>query len=404
MKRLFWILFPFIINAANYSDDFNRASLGENWTIITNCSTVVILSSDTLAGTVDNVKNGAYYNAADSTDIQSVSVEVLFAGPQAYFSFAAARIQRNSTSCYVVGLNSGIYDACIGKYINGSFTELDNVTLGSPCLTGDIFTIVTKQDSIIGLLNDVPFDTVIDTDLSGGWGGVIQYNGAAGRMFWDNWEMTDNTGISGCDSVYQIGFTDSVVTQLIYKSTVGCAETDSIRVVYGTDTTDLDTVYHAGSYSAGDTIKDTLKGLSPSTKYFAASLDSLFKTLYDTAWTLDSSEGIPVYFCATPVLDSISDTSVASGTNIRVYGSELKNNNGHFYLDGSEQTIVSLEKDSAEVTISGSLGTYDFYFIDSCNQHSDTIELIIDSIPSSSSVVIRRHFFMGFRNAFIRRR
>jgi hypothetical protein len=393
MKRLFWILFPFIINAANYSDNFNRSdSIGANWTTIPTVNPLHIVGDTAVEYTVLSARNGSYYNVAPSSDSQSVSSHIC-AG---YYTFIACAIQDGANlNCYTFGYEDLQSDIVLGKYINGVFNNLS--ATDQMVSYGSLFTIVHRNDTLIGLIDGTPIDTVIDSDFGSGYAGLIGYASPGGYGIWTDFELDNKEDISGCDSVYQIGFTDSVVTQLIYKSTVGCAETDSIRVVYGTDTTELDTAYHAGSYSAGDTIKDTLKGLSPSTKYFAASLDSLFKTLYDTAWTLDSSEGIPVYFCATPDLDSLSDSSVASGTNIRVYGSELKDNNGHFYLDGSEQTIVSLEKDSAEVTISGSLGTYDFYFIDSCNQYSDTIEVtIVESItPEIDSIksLRRRDFY-----------
>jgi photosystem II stability/assembly factor-like uncharacterized protein len=375
--------------SAEYSDNFNRASLGADWTTIPETNALTILSSDTLAGSTDYARNGGYLNTSAISDSQFVSA-VVYYGEGIGYTFVAARVGESGTNCYFAGCNEGSNNFIIGKYIDGTFTSISDA--GITFNSGSTAGFLVRNDTLISFVDGTPVDTATDSDLSSGHVGVIQYKNAAYSGYWDNFYAVDNyhEGGTDCDSVYQVGFTDSLATQLIYKATAGCTTTDTIRTVWGDDTTSLDTNYHAGTFSAGDTIRDTMTALTPSTKYYAASIDSMFKTLYDTAWTRDSLDSLPFFFCAVPTIDSISGPdSVVVGGDIILKGQEFKSADGSATVGGESASITN--QTDVELTItcpSVADGSREVVFIDSCgNMDSVAITVYIETCADSLGVV-----------------
>jgi photosystem II stability/assembly factor-like uncharacterized protein len=384
--------------SAEYSDNFNRESLGAGWTTIPNAEGLTIRSSDTLSGTVNAAYNGAYYTSSAYTDSQYVSAKIYFDSTSIGYTFVAARVDSLAQTMYAFGVDDNHGQFAIYKYLAGSEIRIAWGSLGAMGLalwaTGDSMAILARHDTLIGYKNNLPLDTVVDTDIGSGRCGVFQYRGASYIGHWDNFHAWDNSGGSppsdSCDSVHQVGFTDSLATQLIYKATVGCTTTDTIRTVWGEDTTALDTNYHAGTFSAGDTIRDTMTALTPSTKYYAASIDSMFKTLYDTAWTRDSLDSLPFFFCAVPTIDSISGPdSVVVGGDIILKGQEFKSADGSATVGGESASITN--QTDVELTItcpSVADGSREVVFTDSCgNMDSVAITVYIETCADSLGIV-----------------
>jgi hypothetical protein len=294
MKKTFAFLLVCFCSAfsAEYSDNFNRESLGAGWTTIPNAEGLTIRSSDTLSGTVNDAYNGAYYTSSAYTDSQYVSAKIYFASTSIGYTFVAARVDSLAQTMYAFGVDDNYDQFAIYKYLAGSEIKIASGSLGALGLalwaTGDSMAILARHDTIIGYKNNLPLDTVVDTDIDSGRCGVFQYRGASYIGHWDNFHAWDNSGGAppACtDSITYSGIYDSSATELMHLGVAECG--GSVWSIFQEIGGARDSVSF-GAVDSGDTIRDTIVGLTPSTQYRLQLRLDAFLTGYDTAWTEES--------------------------------------------------------------------------------------------------------------------
>jgi len=83
-----------------------------------------------------------------------------------------------------------------------------------------------------------------------------------------------------------------------------------------------------------------------------------------------------VDFCASPVTDSLSSDTGSVGDTITMYGDEYKSTGGSLLLGSDTQTITYHVDDTIKFVVSGSVGTKNLIFTDSCG-NSDTSQFTI---------------------------
>lgn len=197
------------------------------------------------------------------------------------------------------------------------------------------------------------------------------------------------TAAEGCDSVDLTGFTDSVATQLIIAGTARCDNTDSLGVRICTDTLGtIDTVWTGVTLSNGDPFIDTMTGLIPSTKYFGSLIDSEHVTQWDSMYTADSANGGVLYFCALPVITSITDQDLRpdsgkANDTLIMTGTNLKTAGGSATLGDSALLAVDSSGTEWKFKIPAGMpdGIYWCTFVDSCNNRDSSQVRVWHLIP-----------------------
>lgn len=138
----------------------------------------------------------------------------------------------------------------------------------------------------------------------------------------------DDSISNDCDTLHAIGFIDSTKDALIFQHEILCAGMDSTATVWGDDTTNTDTIWHAGPYNSGITILDTLLCF-PSTKYYARTItDSSYQSPWYTAWTANDTDSVQVEepdSVFAPIVDTILELSGPWGRQVKAVGHNLDN-------------------------------------------------------------------------------
>jgi hypothetical protein len=180
------------------TDDFNRASLGSNWTNLnTTWGTIVTQTSTVFTGTSANTGNEAaavWAGAGSFTDDQYSEGEL---GGLTFLTadYCAGYIARASADTdgnrdfyffYVAGDSSGPnYTTVLGKVVNGTRTVLHSAS--AAWANTDLISIECEGTTIRGCKNGTPLGgsfTQTDSSLTTGKPGILA-NGSS--LTGDNW-------------------------------------------------------------------------------------------------------------------------------------------------------------------------------------------------------------------------
>ncbi len=184
---LFLLLLTINLFASSYTDDFSTSN--SNWTTITGCSSMSF-SGGTFNSSVAWSRNGAFFNASDITaDSQMISSNIYYT-TAVIQTYLAARIQPNVQTCYYFGFYNNSSEWRIGKLIKTANYTLSSASMSSKP-SGTKFSLRVWDDSIVGYIDDIPVDTVIDSDIQSGYAGYYVYaTDNPGR--YDNFNLVDN--------------------------------------------------------------------------------------------------------------------------------------------------------------------------------------------------------------------
>lgn len=195
-----FILWPIDAHAGRSSvatDDFNRASLGSNWTQ-TNpaASNIAILSSIVIYSDAASSATAYWSGTGSFTTNQYSKLKVtgLANLSTGYWIGVACRMsadinsQRDSYVYIVYANGSGTYRTDIGKYVDDVWTQLDTADL--TWSVGDTIEIEcegTSPTTIRGYKNGVQQQSTTDSSLSTGKPGVSAA-GNSSSVTGDDWE------------------------------------------------------------------------------------------------------------------------------------------------------------------------------------------------------------------------
>ena len=191
-----------------------------------------------------------------------------------------------------------------------------------------------------------------------------------------------------CDTLIIFNDTTFVkVDAAAWSCSTQCADTSgTVYHQWSRDTTDVDSTHTDSTTGVSGIalVVDTTGQLSPSTEFylrniFTSSGGGSDTTNWYTFTTKDSVLGGEwLYWCGLPEIDSLSDSSLSSGTQIVVYGF-FGGGTGSVYLDDSIQVVDSWDgPDSITTTLSHSVGNHYLYVVDSCSNNSDSVQITIE--------------------------
>jgi PKD repeat protein len=170
---------PFVM-----TDDFNRADadpIGAPWVTITGQGDVAI-SSMQLKGSVEaSPGGGAYYNA--SFDNNQYSQATIAAMSNVGVTVRTSPTERSYYRFQVIDAAN----ADIGKYVNGTFTQL--TPIAGTFAAGDVIRLEVSGSTLTAIQNGSTVGTATDSDLTGGFPGVRFFNSVGARL--DDWEGGD---------------------------------------------------------------------------------------------------------------------------------------------------------------------------------------------------------------------
>jgi len=163
------------------TDNFNRASLGANWT---NAFGTVVINSNTRATGSAAGENDAFYNALTFSADQYAQAVIT---PSAT-DWAGVCVRASVNNSYIFEGTTSQWE--IAKYVAGAFTEL---TAGSwTASAGDVFRLEVAGTTLRAFRNGVLVSTATDSSLSAGNPGVAFWSlDASFNAFADDWEGGD---------------------------------------------------------------------------------------------------------------------------------------------------------------------------------------------------------------------
>lgn len=210
---------------ATYTDDFERASLGANWT--QRAGTPQIYGSSDLGGgsVGDNVARWA--GTAIGNDQSSQITIATFADGDAG---VAVRINASgSLTQYVLSSDGSGFE--LGKLVAGSYTTL--ASAGTPPSAGDTIKITASGTTIKAFKNGVEVASVTDSSIASGQPGVTFYHGSivpTARV--EAWEGADLGGgdVFGACSITASGAM-VVAGRLVLAGAVAIAATGTLSAV-----------------------------------------------------------------------------------------------------------------------------------------------------------------------------
>lgn len=187
------------------TDDFNRASLGGNWTQRrTFFGNVTIITSTYASGAASGLGVQATYPTATSINDQYVSADVVGLG--SIFGTSVGVVARMSgqdtsgtdtrTFYYLVATDTATTDLVLGKCVNGTETALATVT--TPVVDGNTLRLEVEGTTLRAYLNGVLKATQTDATISTGEVGLTAPSNNIGM---DNWAggdlVTSSTPLMG---------------------------------------------------------------------------------------------------------------------------------------------------------------------------------------------------------------
>ena len=175
--------FTYSGGGASATDDFNRASIGTDWTTLTNQSTLTINSSTLVAGSSSG-RNGMYYNATTFTDDQSSQITITTnhdnnCGP-------AVRMSASAETAYVAVMSIAASTVTLRKLSAGTFSDITSVS--ETCANGDTLKISVSGTTLTVDHNGSQIISTTDSDISTGQPGIFIYSTVARG---DDWEGSD---------------------------------------------------------------------------------------------------------------------------------------------------------------------------------------------------------------------
>jgi len=174
------------------TDDFNRGSLGSNWTTPSGFSSLAIASNQVVSSTA-SAQNAGYYNAVSLPADQWVQATVVAGGNYGGLSLRHQTGSPNSFYACFIALS----ETTIQRVVGGSYTGIATAATVNP-VAGDVVRFEVVGNRLAVIVNGVEKATVIDTTLTaGGYGGVNNYHNTA---IWDNWSA--GTGSGGTTAGY----------------------------------------------------------------------------------------------------------------------------------------------------------------------------------------------------------
>ena len=157
-------------------DDFERASLGSNWTVIEGSALEIFGSSD--LGTPNGGAQESYWNA-DTFDPDQYCEAVLSASGGEWM--VGVRISSPGYNAYHWASDGGGWNA-IEKLVGGAWSNLGNTPSPHPA-TGDTMRVEARGQTISAYLNGAFKIAYQDAALTTGSPGLGFYNGNSGARF-----------------------------------------------------------------------------------------------------------------------------------------------------------------------------------------------------------------------------
>jgi hypothetical protein len=166
------------------SDNFNRASLGSNWTTITGSNDIGI-SSNAAVGTVNGQTSSAYWNADTFAADQYCEVTLsLF--PNITWMGPMVRMSTSANNGYSAQAErSGSTTLKLYRTDAGSTTQIGSTYTGS-VVQGDVIRIEVEGDTITLKQNGTTRVTATDSTYTTGQAGLWIFTNSTARTL-DDW-------------------------------------------------------------------------------------------------------------------------------------------------------------------------------------------------------------------------
>lgn len=158
--------------------------IGGNWTTVAGLSAMRRVSNQ-IANSGSDADSGAYYNAVTPPNDQWAECTLAATGT---YSSPAICVSTSAQSMYWLGYVGYASQWGILSWVSGSFNELGLSTGTNTPNAGDVLYLEKQGTTLVAKVNGVTKITLTDSALTGGRGGVHQYEASA-RI--TNWSVGD---------------------------------------------------------------------------------------------------------------------------------------------------------------------------------------------------------------------
>ena len=157
------------------SDNFNRASLGSNWTVMRG----VVSMPGSVAAMADSLANHstAWWNADTFSADQFAEIVISNVGFDGYMGVAVRCDTGGAITLY--GYHGSQFEQSLFKFVAGTYTLLGNDGV-NVFANGDVIRLEIQGTSLVAKQNGVTRFSVTDSSIASGAAGIQGYTSTAG--------------------------------------------------------------------------------------------------------------------------------------------------------------------------------------------------------------------------------